>query len=106
MKHLSFTFLACADVKRIWEAIAMPSTPWGTEVAERQKAGELFSQRLARHCDLLAANPEIGVRRDDLVHGLRSSAFERCTLFYRIRGDRVEVVRVLPADRDTVPLAA
>jgi plasmid stabilization system protein ParE len=104
-RSLAFTFLACADVKRIWEAIAMPSDPWGSEVSERLAAAEAFAQRFARHCDLLAESPDMGQPRDELVHGLRSSAFERYAVFYRVRGERVEVVRVLRAGLEAGPAA-
>lgn len=100
---LAFTFLACADVKAIWESIAMPSNPWGAEVSEKLQAAQAFADRFARHCELLAQNPDMGPARDELVHGLRSSAFERYAVFYRVRGERVEVVRVLPAERDSSP---
>ena len=103
-RALAFTFLACDDVRRIWEAIAMPSDPWGAEVSEKLAAAQAFADRLARHCELVAENPDVGPARDDLVHGLRSSAFERYALFYRVRGEMVEVVRVLRADRDAAPL--
>lgn len=107
MKHeLAFTFLACADVKRVWEAIATTSAPWADDSAERVASADAFAKRLAHHCELLAANPEVGRPRDDLAHGLRSSGFERYKIFYRVRGERIELVRLLRADRDVTAVAA
>lgn len=101
MSHeLAFTFLACADVKRIWESIAMPSAPWADDPGARLQEADAFAGRFQHHCALLAANPEVGRPRDDLVHGLWSSGFERYKVYYRIRGERLEVVRMLRAERD------
>lgn len=104
MKHeMAFTFLACADVKRVWEAITIPSNIWGATVSEGLAAGQDFAKGFARHCELIAENPEMGSEREGLQHGLRSSQFRKCVIFYRVRGPRVEVLRVLRADRDSGP---
>lgn len=104
-REMSFTFLACADLRRICDAIAMPDDMWGVTAADNQAQAQAFGEKFTRHCGLLAANPDLGADRGDLLHGLRSSAFQKYEIFYRTRGESVEVVRVLRASRDDGPLA-
>lgn len=103
--ELQFTFIACADLKAIWEAIAMPTDAWGDNFSDKLQAARDFTAAFAAHCDLLAQHPHLGLQRDDLQHGIRSSGFERYVVFYRMRGERVEVLRVLRALRDIEPQA-
>lgn len=102
---IQFTFLACADLKGIWQAIAMPTIPWGAAVPDNLAAAQSFAQEFAQHCELLGRSPELGLQRDELQHGIRSSAFQKYVIFYRMRGHCVEVVRVLRAARDIVAAA-
>jgi toxin ParE1/3/4 len=102
-REMAFTFLACADLKRIWESIAMPTDMWGGTVSENLSTAEDFAEKFARHCELLAANPEMGPARDELLDRMRSSSFQKYVIFYRMRGERVEVLRVLRANRDVGP---
>lgn len=101
--EMAFTFLACADLKRIWESIAMPSDMWGGTDSENLSAAQDFARKFEAHCELLASNPEMGPARDELLDRMRSSSFQKHVIFYRMRGERVEVVRVLRASRDVGP---
>lgn len=103
--EMAFTFLACADLKHIWESIAMPTDIWGARVSENLSAAEDFAEKFPRHCELLTANPEMGRARDELLHGMQSSSFQKYVIFYRVRGERVEVLRVLRDSRDLGPEA-
>ena len=94
---MRFTFLACADLRRIWESIAMPTDPYAGNAPERLEQAQAFAERFTRHCELLSENPDAGAERNDLVHGLRSSPFQKYEIWYRSRGAMVEVVRVLRA---------
>lgn len=100
-----FTFLACADVKGIWDAIAMPTDPWGLTVSDKLAAAQAFAKGFAQHCELLGNSPEIGLQRDDLNDGLRSSAFGKYVIFYRVHGRNVEIMRVLRAVWDVTSRA-
>ncbi len=62
---------------------------WGPEQADRYEAA--LDRGLAR----LGTNARIGVARDDLHPGLRVHPVERHLLYYRIRNDTVEVIRIL-----------
>jgi toxin ParE1/3/4 len=42
----------------------------------------------------LGTFPEIGTRRDQLFPGLRARPVERHIVFYRIEGNRIEVIRI------------
>ena len=95
-----FTFVACADLKRISESIATPPDLWSTSIADNVAAAEDFANEFSRHCELLAKNSQMGTERDDLQPGLRSSTFRKYVVFYRIRGGRLEILRVLRAGQD------
>ena len=83
MLEMQFTFQACEDLAAIWDSIAADAGAWHGSVS----------------ADRAAANPEVGQERNELLHGLRSSSLGRYTIFYRVRGDTLEVLRllVLPA---------
>jgi plasmid stabilization system protein ParE len=104
-RTMNFTFLAVADLRRICDAIAMPTDRLGVTAAGNLALAQAFAEKFARHCELLAGNPELGTDRKELLHGLRSTSFQSYVIFYRSRGDTVEVVRVLRASRDPGPQA-
>lgn len=98
--RMQFTFQACADLNSIWESIAMPSDLWGSTNAEHLVAARNFAEGLEQLCQLLTLHPEMGPPRDTLQDGIRSVLFQRFVIFYRIRGNCVEVMRVLRASRE------
>ena|SRR5829696_311365 len=67
---------------------------------ENPAAAAVLVERLEEHCQVLAAYPLIGRARDELAPGLRSLAFGRYVIFYRVPDDCVEIVRVLHGARD------
>jgi len=97
---LMFTFVACADLKRISESIATPPNLWSASASDNVAAAEEFASQFSHHCQLLAKNPQVGTERDELQLGLRSSSFRKYVVFYRIRGERLEILRVLRAGQD------
>jgi plasmid stabilization system protein ParE len=99
-REMVFTFIACADLKGICESIATSVDRWAGTGNANQTAADAFASEFARHCELLADNPEMGVARDDLHDGLHSSGFRTHVIFYRLRAGRLEVLRVLAAARD------
>jgi toxin ParE1/3/4 len=98
--RMQFTFQACADLNNIWESIAMPSDLWGSTNAEHLAAARSFAEKLEQLCQLMTLHPEIGQRRNTLQEGIRSLLFQRYVIYYRIRGNCVEVMRVLRASRE------
>jgi toxin ParE1/3/4 len=82
--------LAQADIDEIWDYIARGSI----------RNADRFVDRLERRFGMLAANPRLGVARDDLRSGLRRFGHARYLIYYwRIRGG-IEVVRVVHGARD------
>ncbi|HZI82523.1 MAG TPA: type II toxin-antitoxin system RelE/ParE family toxin [Casimicrobiaceae bacterium] len=102
-RDIVFTFRSCADLNEIWEAIAMPRDIYGSAGSDNLSAAEDFADRFEHLCGLLPDHPEIGLTRDELHDGVRSVPFHRYVMFYRERGDRIEVLRVLPASSDVAP---
>jgi len=98
--RMQFTFQACADLNDIWESIAMPSDLWGSTNAEHLTAARSFAEKLEQLCQLITLHPEMGPPRNRLQEGIRSILFQRYVIFYRIRGNCVEVMRVLRATRE------
>jgi toxin ParE1/3/4 len=67
-------------------------------------AAERWVDLIEARCRLLADQPRLGRRRDDLRQNLRSLAVGNYLIFYRpIRGG-VEIVRVLHGKRDLAAL--
>ncbi|MBS0326067.1 MAG: type II toxin-antitoxin system RelE/ParE family toxin [Proteobacteria bacterium] len=102
---MQFTFQACADLNEIWESMAMPSDPWGSGDAEHLAAARSFAEKLEQLCQLLVLHPEMGSVRDELKPGIRSVLLNRYVIFYRVRGNGVEVMRVLRASRELDAIA-
>lgn len=98
--RMQFTFQACADLNAIWETIATPSDLWGTTNAEHLAAARSFATKLEQLCQLMTLHPEMGTARSTLQEGIRSLLFQRYVIFYRTRGNCVEVLRVLRATRE------
>ena len=101
-QEIFFTFRACSDLNEIWESIALPRNFFGAD-SDHLSAAEDFADNFEHLCGLLPDHPEIGLDREELHPGVRSVPFQRYVMFYRPRGERIEVLRVLPATRDVAP---
>jgi plasmid stabilization system protein ParE len=97
--RLQFTFVACDDLAGIWDSIATPIGLYGTRDARNIAARDGFVRDFTAHCELLTANPQLGSDLGELVFGMRSSAFEKYSIFYRVRGDSIVILRVLRSTR-------
>jgi plasmid stabilization system protein ParE len=98
--QLQFTFLACDDLAGIWDSMASPIGLYGARDAKNIAATQAFVREFTAHCELLTANPELGRGLDKLVFGMRSSVFQKYSIFYRVRGDSIVIMRVLRSSRD------
>jgi toxin ParE1/3/4 len=94
MYPLKFSPLAQDDLNDIWEFIAQDNPYAATRLVD------LVEQK----CDLLAENPEIGRKRDDLAPELRSFPVKSYVIYYRYRKKAIEVIRVLSSARDVESL--
>ncbi len=78
------------DLDAIAEYIAQDNLP----------AAERLIGRLADKFDRICASPGIGSPRSELMRGLRGQAFGRYIIYYRVRADELEIVRVVHSARD------
>lgn len=84
------TPLADADLADIWSYIARDNAP----------AADRLIRQISDAFDLLAANPDLGIRQDDIRPGLRCKPVRRHYLiFYEVAGDLLRILRVLHAAR-------
>ncbi len=97
---LQFTFLACDDLAGIWDSIASPVGLYGRRGAANIEANQAFVRDFTSHCEVLTANPELGRNLDQMIFGMRSSVFQKYSVFYRVRGNSMIVLRVLRSSRD------
>ena len=76
---------AVEDLVDIWSYIAL----------DNYTAADTFVEELYESCNTLAAIPEMGRARDELLPGLRSLPHRGYIIFYRIGHQKLEIVRVL-----------
>lgn len=81
---------ASDDIGEIWDYIA----------ADSEAAADSWVDRLDAKLRLLAREPVIGRKRDELASGLRSVAFGRYTIFYEQMPDGIAITRLLHSARD------
>jgi toxin ParE1/3/4 len=81
---------ASSDLRQIWAYIAN----------DNMAAAERVLERINEVLRLLVEQPEAGRRRDELGDGLRSFATRTHVVFYEVRENSVDVIRVLDGHRD------
>jgi toxin ParE1/3/4 len=81
---------AFQDLNDIWDYIGQ----------NNPLAADAFIAQLLRTCLLIAQSPRLGRQREELGKGLRSLPVDRYLIFYRLRADAVEIVRVIFGGRD------
>ncbi|GMQ83208.1 MAG: type II toxin-antitoxin system RelE/ParE family toxin [Rhodothermia bacterium] len=81
---------AKSDLFEIWDYIANDS------IAQADKMSDEFE----RIFSVLAENPEMGRRREELKENLKSFPHGNYVIFYRGDADEIEIVRVLHGARD------
>jgi toxin ParE1/3/4 len=92
MTKVIFRSKAEKDLRDIYEFIASDSPVNAME----------FVRRLQTFCSSLESFPERGAPRDDFAVGVRILVFEkRITIAYRIDGNRVQILRLFHAGRNT-----
>lgn len=90
MARILVTPLAEADMAEIWIYIATDNRPAADRLIRR--IGDMF--------ELLAANPELGLRYDEIRPGLRCKPVKRNYLiFYEVVDGVLRILRVLHAAR-------
>jgi toxin ParE1/3/4 len=59
-----------------------------------------YLQNLKEQFSLLTQSPQLGTERNDVLPGMRSLPVSSHVVFYRLRDDCIEVVRVLHSRQD------
>ena len=85
---------ARSDLDEIWFYIAQ----------DDPDAADKFIQSLVQRFPIIASQPEIGRKREELAPRLRSFPVGRYLIFYRPIDSGVEIARVLQGARDFPPL--
>jgi toxin ParE1/3/4 len=78
------------DLLHIWNHIAEDNEP----------AADRFLDLLIQHLDLLAKNPYVGRRRDELRHGYRSFPVGQYLILFRVMDRRIEIMHIVHGKRD------
>lgn len=60
--------------------------------------------KIEAKCVVIAENPSIGEMQPHLGEGVRASVVGRYVIFHRKANDRVEILRVIPGDRNITRL--
>jgi len=76
---------AVEDLSDIWSYIAL----------DNLNAADRFADKLYESCRTLAAMPEMGRIRNELLPGLRSLSYKGYIIFYRIDNTKLAIIRVL-----------
>lgn len=90
MKRLFYSELARDDLMGILDYIAR----------DKPNAPRTFVDALIERCHLIAENPEIGMRREDLAPALRLFTHRGYGIYYRNLEDDVMIERVLHPSLD------
>ena len=92
MKDLTLMISAQAseDLIDLWLYIANDSP----------QNADKFIDHIHQQCLLICSTPKIGRERDELLPGLRSFPVKRYIVYYRIKSEFLEIVRVMSGYRD------
>jgi len=83
-----------ADLLDIWLYIA----------EDNIEAADRFVSKLHSKCRLLVDAPELGMKRPEILEGIRSFPVGNYLIFYRTGDDCIEIARVLSGYRDILSL--
>ena len=90
--RLRFSTEASADLRDLYDYIAERSS---------LDAADAYIDRIEQACEPLRDTPFMGARHPEFEEGLRTIAFERrATIYYRVEGWEVIIVRIVPKGRD------
>ena len=67
---------------------------------DKPGAAVTWVEKIEDKCLLLASHPEIGELRSQLGNDVRCNFVGRYVIFHRKHGDTVEILRVIPGDRN------
>ena len=73
---------------------------WGHIAKDDSLAADRQLDRIDAACEMLAENPQVGPRREDLARGLRFYPVGNYLIFYTVGEDGITLARVLHGARD------
>jgi len=91
MYTLLISPIAQDDLKKIYQFGALN---WGAARASD------YIEQLKMRLWSLTKHPQIGIKRDELLSTLCSLAVERHVIFYRVKKQQIEIVRILHCRQD------
>ena len=62
-----------------------------------------FVSELEKYCDLLSQSPNIGRECPELKQGMKKFPVGNYEIFYRIRIDEIEIIRIIQGSQDIIP---
>ncbi len=90
MPQLVFSPSARQDLSDIFDYIAQ----------DKPIAAANWIDTIEQKCRLLASTPELGEERHEYGAAIRSSLVGRYVLFYKPSDKGIEILRIIPGDRD------
>jgi len=81
---------AADDLDQIWRHIGI----------DNPSAADKLVEVIYENCLRIKKNPEIGRNRDELLPGIRCLGVKKYLIFYRIKNQAVQIVRILSGYRD------
>lgn len=90
MKKPLYTAAATDDLRDILDYISK----------DKPAAADAWIEKIEAKCLLIAQEPEIGELQPHLGPEIRASIVGRYVIFHRIQSDQVEILRIIPGDRD------
>ena len=90
MPQLVFSPSARQDLSDIFDYIAR----------DKPQAARDWIETIEEKCELIVSSRELGEGRPEYGADIRSSVVGRYVIFYRPMREGIEVVRVIPGDRD------
>lgn len=89
MTPLTFLPSFTGDLEEIWLYVAK----------DNMEAADRLIDELCARCQLLCDHPQAGMLRPDIAPDCRQFLVEGYVIFYRIRGESIELVRALHGRR-------
>jgi len=67
---------------------------------DKPDAAQAWVEKIEVKCLRIAASPEIGESKSELGENVRASFVGRYVIFHRRANDQVDILRVIPGDRN------
>lgn len=90
MMRLVYSERSLEDIESLLDFIAR----------DKSGAASAFGEGLIAACELIAKNPGIGERRDDIAPNLKRFSYRGYSIFFRVSENSVRIQRVLHGARD------